>query len=178
MGFFNKENLTEAESGNWNTAENYSKIKIMSLLAVTDEYEELAEFGSLNLYEEMTDKGHLEEIKLRAFRRLINHLIRICNNSFFALKKSNQDKLETYKMELKNIRDNLNSLVTIQVNSVQKTKEIKTTSEYAVKLERVSEIKKEINVELNKGDLIFIQKDTFNPKEFKEKIFKDAIERG
>jgi len=122
MGFFNKENLTEAESGNWNTAENYSKIKIMSLLAVTDEYEELAEFGSLNLYEEMTDKGHLEEIKLRAFRRLINHLIRICNNSFFALKKSNQDKLETYKMELKNIRDNLNSLVTIQVGERPKNK--------------------------------------------------------
>ena len=178
MGFFNKESLTEAESGNWNTAENYSKIKIMSLLAVTDEYEELAEFGSLNIYEEMTGKEHLDEIKLRAFRRLINHLIRICNNSFFALKKGNQETLEKYKKELKEIRDNLHLLIKVQVNSVQKTKEIKVTEEYALKLERISEIKKEINVELNKGDLIFIQKDTFNPKEFKEKIFKDAIERG
>ena len=178
MGFFNKDSLTEAESGNWNTAENYSKVKIMTLLAITDEYEELAEFGSLNIFDEMTDKRYTEEIKIRAFRRLINHLIRICNNSFFALKPSNQATLETYKIELKDIKDNLQVLMKVTNNQIKKEQTISLTPEYYNKLERVSEIKKSINVELNKGDLIFIHKDNFNPKEFKKRIFDDAVERG
>lgn len=178
MGFFSRDNLTESESGNWNTAENYSKIKIMNLLALADEYEELAEFGSLNLFDEITEKKMTEEIKLRAFRRLINHLIRICNNSYFALKETNRTNLEAYKKELKEILNNLAGLVEVTNNAINKTREISTNFNYLEKLERVSEIKKLINVELNKGDLIFIHKEQFNPKDFKARIFQDAIERG
>lgn len=178
MGFFGKESLTEAESGNWNTAENYSQLKIMNLLAIADEYEELAEFGSLNLFDEINNKSYSEELKLRGFRRLINHLIRVCNNSFFALKKTQQDKLESMKKELKEIRDNLPSCLVVIANNVTRTKEIKLTESYYTKLERVSEIKKEINIYLNEGDLIFIHKDSFDAKDYKKRIFQDAIERG
>jgi len=180
MGFFGKDNLSEAESGNWNTAENYSKIKIMNLLAVSDEYEELAEFGSLNLFDEITNKDYTEEIKLRAFRRLINHLIRVCNNSYFALEKHQtaQRKLESYKIELKGIREKIPNFLMVVSNSISKTQKIHLTPEYIVNLERVSEIKKEINVELNQGDLIFIHKDNFDAKEYKKRIFEDAISRG
>ena len=178
MGFFGKDNLTEAESGNWNTAENYSQIKIMNLLAIADEYEELAEFGSLNLYDEITSKGMVEEIRIRAFRRLINHLIRVCNNSFFALKSAQQNQLKSITEELKTIRDNVSNYFMIINDSVNGTKRIKLHAEFNVKLERVSELKKNINVYLNEGDLIFIHKDTFDAKDYKKRIFQDAIERG
>lgn len=178
MGFFGKDNLTEAESGNWNTAENYSQIKIMNLLAISDEYEELAESGSLNLLDEILNKSNVEEMKIRAFRRLVNHLIRVCNNSYFALKPAQQSKLETFKKELKEIRDNIPSYIGIITNSINKTKKIQLLELYYIKLERVSEIKKEINVSLNEGDLIFIHKDSFDAKDYKRRIFQDAIERG
>ena len=180
MGFFGKDNLTEAESGNWNTADDYSKIKIMSLLAIADEYEELAEFGSLNILDEMTNKAYAEELKIRAFRRLINHLIRVCNNSFFALEKHKtaQNQIENFKRELKEIRDDISKLIVMVSNNITKTREIRILPEYSIRLERVSEIKKEINVSLNEGDLIFIHKDSFDAKDYKKRIFQDAIERG
>lgn len=180
MGFFGKDNLTDAESGNWNSAEDFSKAKITSILILCDEYEELAEFGSLNLYDEIHNKGFAEELKLRGFRRLINHLIRVCNNSWFALEKhpSSQKKIEEFKKELKEIGGNLPSYISVITNDVKKTRELILTQDYYTKLERVSEIKKEINLSLNEGDLIFIHKDSFDAKDYKKKIFDDAIERG
>jgi hypothetical protein len=180
MGFFGKDSLSEAESGNWNTAENYSQIKIMNLLAISDEYEELAEFGSLNLFDEITNKGMVEEIRIRAFRRLINHLIRVCNNSYFALEKhvTAQKKLKGFVEELKEIRDNVSAYYMIIRDSISGTQRIKLLNTFSEKLEKVSEIKKEINVQLNEGDLIFIHKDNFDAKDYKKRIFQDAIERG
>jgi hypothetical protein len=180
MGFFGKENLGEAESGNWNTAENYSQIKIMNLLAISDEYEELAEFGSLNLVDEVNNASYTEELKLRGFRRLINHLIRVCNNSWFALEKhpTARTHIENYKKELKDIRDNIGKFFIISSNQVLKTRKLQILPLYYEKLDRVSEIKKEINQDLNEGDLIFIHKDNFNPQDYKKKIFDDAITRG
>ena len=49
---------------------------------------------------------------------------------------------------------------------------------FNIKLEKVSDIKKMINVYLNEGDLIFIHKDSFDAKDYKKRIFDDAIERG
>lgn len=180
MGFFGKDNLSEAESGNWNTAEDYSKLKIMNLLAIADDYEELAEFGSLNLLDEINNQNYTEELKLRGFRRLINHLIRVCNNSWFALEKHKtaQQNIETFKRELKTIRDNIGILFVISNNQVLKTRKLSILPIYYEKLDRVSEIKKEINKELNEGDLIFIHKDNFDPKDYKKKIFDDAVTRG
>lgn len=180
MGFFGRDNLTEAESGNWNTAEDYSKIKIMSLLAIADEYEELSEFGSLNLMDEIQNKQFTEELKIRAFRRLINHLIRVCRNSWFALDKHKtaQQNIEKYTNELKGIREEISSFFIMVNNEIQKTRQLRILPIYYQKLERVSEIKKEINKELNEGDLIFIHKDTFSPEDYKKKIFEDAISRG
>jgi hypothetical protein len=180
MGFFGRDNLTEAESGNWNTAENYSQIKIMNLLAISDEYEELAEFGSLNLFDEVNNTAHTEELKIRGFRRLINHLIRVCNNSWFALEKHKtaQTNIENYITELKEIRNNIGALFVIATDEIHKTRQLKILPLYYEKLERVSEIKKEINKELNEGDLIFIHKDNFDAKDYKKRIFEDAISRG
>lgn len=180
MGFFGKDNLTEAESGNWNTAEDYSKIKIMNLLGIADDYEELAEFGSLNILDEIVNQAQTEELKLRGFRRLINHLIRVCNNSWFALDKhaTAQKNIEAFKTELKAIRDNIGGLFIITHNEVTRTRQLSLLPLYYEKLDRVSEIKKEINKELNEGDLIFIHKDNFNPQDYKKKIFDDATSRG
>jgi UDP-2,3-diacylglucosamine pyrophosphatase LpxH len=150
----------------------------MNLLAISDEYEELAEFGSLNLYDEMVNKANVEEIRIRAFRRLINHLIRVCNNSYFALKEAQKKKLSEIVEELKGIRDNIGTYFIIVNDAINNIKRIKLNNDFSLKLERVSELKKEINIYLNEGDLIFIHKDNFDVKDYKKKIFQDAIERG
>jgi len=180
MGFFGKDNLSEAESGNWNTAENYSQIKIMNLLAISDEYEEMAEFGSLNLADEITNKQYTEELKIRAFRRLINHLIRVCRNSWFALEKhkSAREKIESFIKELKEIREQIGTYFIVVTDEIHKTRTLRIQPIYYTKLERVSEIKKDINQSLNEGDLIFIHKETFDVKDYKKRIFDEAISKG
>ena len=180
MGFFGKDNLTEAESGNWNTAENYSQIKIMNLLAIADEYEEMAEFGSLNLVDEIKNKEFTEELKIRAFRRLVNHLIRVCRNSWFALEKHKSARItiEGFIEELKEIRGNTSSYFMIMSNEITKTRQLSLIPKYYEVLERVSDIKKEINQALNQGDLIFIHKENFDVKTYKKQIFEDAVTRG
>lgn len=180
MGFFGKDNLTDSESGNWNTAENYSQLKIMNLLAIIDEYEEMAEFGSLNIQDEINNQNNIDELKIRAFRRLVNHLIRVCSNSWFALEKhpTAKESIEKYMDELKEVRDSIGTLFNIERNEVKKTRVLSLNNIYQVKLNRVSEIKKEINQALNQGDLIFIHKETFNPKDFKKKIIEEATTKG
>lgn len=184
MGFFGKDNLTEAESGNWNSAKEYAEKKIMNPLEMVDVYEEIAWFGTSDIISDliMQNRGNvgLDELKFKSFQRLIHKLILICNNSDFALQthSGSKTKLNSLRRELENIRDNLGKYAYIITDQTRGTKNLKLKPEYMNVLKRVSEIKKELNTPLNEGDLIFIHKETFDPKAFKKRIIDDAVTKG
>ncbi len=180
MGFFSKDNLDYSESGNWNSAKEYSERKILKYSLLADDYEVLAYLGSLDIVDELINMGNTDEIKIRGFRRLLNVLGILCSNSYFAMEKTKtaQGIVEGFRKEIKDIEKEIPNLFMVVSDQINKIKRIKLLDGYEAKLERVSEIKKLINVSLNEADLIFIHKETFDPKDYKKKIFDQATTQG
>lgn len=176
----NQDDYLISETGNWNVASDYSRLKIMKPLYLADEYETVAIFGTSSLIEEMQININIDVLKISSFKRLVSTLTLLINNTYFAIKqKDGQKKLEDFKKELKKIELIIPTLYKTKIDSRKKTKEIILIEDrYNKILSRVSEIKSLINEPLNKSHLIFTDKEEFDPKAFKKKIFEDAISRG
>lgn len=166
-----------SDHGNWNVASDYARLKIMKQLYLADEYEIIATFGFSDLIDELTIDISLDVLKIRGFKRLIKSLIMVINNSKFAVKDGKSGK-GGHKTTLNNLKEELNrywkvvpTLFEYKKDEKNKTKELKLIQkEYNQALERVIEIKSEINEPLNRYDLIFTHKEDFDPTAAKERI--------
>ncbi len=169
-----------SETGNWNVAADYARLKIMKPLYLADEYELISIFGTADFIEELNLQINPDILKIRGFKRLVNCLIMLIDNSYFAVKQDKgQTKLKEYKGELKRINKIIPVLCQTIVNKVKKTQELKIKQEkYVPVLERVLEIKALINKPLNQNHLIFTDKKEFDPRVFKDAMKKRMIEQG
>ena len=167
-----------SDSGNWNVASDYSRLKIMKPLDFCDHYENIARFGYDTMVEEVANYGvPLDSLKLIGFERLVNELIKLCGNCKFAMKTGGtRDKINEFEEKLKKIRTLLPRLYN-QIKKKNRTT-IKLNQNYYLMLDYVAEIKSNINEPLNKNHLIFTDKKEFDPKAYKEQIIKDAVSRG
>jgi len=163
-----------SETGNWNVASDFSRLKIMKQLYLSDNYANLSIFGSVDLPDENSPPLDIDRNKIDGFRRLVQCLIMIIDNTLFALKKM-KTEMEEYKKELMRINNIINVLYEIKTNHVQKTRRLVLKKEsYEEVLKRVLEIKSLINEPLNKADLIFTSHEDFDPKAAKDMI-KDGL---
>lgn len=163
-----------SETGNWNVASDYSRMKIMRPLWLADEYALVSKFGSADFIEELNIITNPDILKIKGFQRLVDCLIMLIDNSIFAV-KYDVDKLEEYKEELKRIDKIIPVLCKTRTNQLKRTSEVRLEKvKYEKVLERVLEIKALINIPLNKSHLIFTDKKEFDPKGFKKGI-KDRI---
>lgn len=179
---------SQSDYGNWNVASDYAKLKIMKHLYDADRYEIISTFGHYDLLDELMITVDVDLLKIHGFRRLINTLLMLINNSIFAIKKKASKKgqkktdreiLEHYKKELKKIKEIVPKLYTHQVNQISKTKVLKIdVKKYHTVLDIVIEIKAKINEPLNKYDLIFSHKEEFDPEKAKELMKKGITETG
>ncbi len=169
------EDVAISETGNWNVASDYSKLKIMKQLYLSDEYETIATFGASDFIDELQLQSNPDFLRIRAFRRLVKCLMMLINNSKFAIKKkTDTEKLDKYTKELVKIYNIIPKLFKISRNQIKKTSELKINKEtYDLILERVIEIKSSINDPLNASDLLFLDKEEFDPRKHK----KDLMER-
>lgn len=159
-----------SDHGNWNVAADYSKLKLMKPLYLADEFETIATFGFLDFYEETENAMNIDFIKIRGFKRLINTLLMLINNSKFAVGKD-KTILEGYEKELKKFQKITPLLYFYKRNEQKKTKELLIKPEkYNLALDRIIEIKALINEPLNKHDLIFTHKEDFDPARAKQDI--------
>ena len=170
-----------SESGNWNVASDFSRIKIMTPLAKCEYYEDIARFGYESIAEELM--GHEIQndlVRYTALRRLISELIKVCKNSKFAMKKDNTKKtLKEYEEHLRKIKEILPYLYNIKTNNINKTKELIIINEKFDKVfDIVLEIKSSINIPLNQNHLIFTDKEEFNPHAYKNSMKERMINRG
>lgn len=167
-----------SEAENWNVAGDYARLKIMKPLYLADEFELIATFGTVSFFDEMRINVNRNVLKIRGFKRLVRCLLMVINNSLFAIKNDRQ-KLLDLKEELERINKIIPLLTTKQVNQVRKTSEIKLIEDkYDSILDRVIEIKAEINGPLNKNHLIFTQREEFSIKAFKNPIKERMIGKG
>ncbi len=172
-----------SETGNWNVADQYAKSKIMRPLNLCDYYEDIAVFGYESIAEELMEfqAPPNDIIRIKAIKRLVRELIRLIENTKFALKvPGTKKKILKYKDSLDKIYKYLPNLTSVKRNNVQKT------VTYAIKdpvifdefLTQISLIKSKINEPLNKNHLIFTDKEEFDPKAFKESLKRRMIENG
>lgn len=169
-----------SETGNWNVASDYARSKIMQPLYLADEYELISIFGTADFIEELNLQINPDILRIKGFKRLVNCLIMLINNTSFAVKQDKgQPTLEKYKQELKKINKAIPLLTEIKTNQVKKTSELKLIKErYDKVLERVLEIKALINKPLNQNHLIFTDKKEFDPRAFKKGIKTRMTEQG
>ena len=168
-----------SEYGNWNVASDYARLKIMKQLYLADEYEIIATFGFSELIDELTTTFSVDVLKIRGFKRLIKSLLMVIDNSKFAIKGSHKKIIEELRKELQRYWKIIPTLFNYKRNEKTKTKELRLVEkEYNKSIERVIEIKSEINEPLNRYDLIFTHKEEFDPKAAKAKIMEDLKKRG
>lgn len=168
-----------SEHGNWNVASDYSRLKIMKQLYLADEYETIATFGFIDILEESNTDVNKDVLRLRGMKRLIKTLIMLIDNTIFAVKSKEKEKLDGLRKELLRFWKVVPSLHEYKVNQKEKTRELKLKDNlFNDALERIIEIKSEINEPLNKYDLIFTHKEDFDIKKYKDQIMQGAVDRG
>lgn len=191
------EDANISDTGNWNVASDYSKLKIMQHLYMADEYEIIATFGTSTLIEEMQLTFNPDYLRIRAFRRLVKALIMLIDNSLFAIKdvrsqfgrkqkanendktKTDKDILIEYRKDLKQVYDIIPALFKVKRDSIRKTSEVSINKElYDPVLEKVLAIKSKINEPLNRSDLLFLDKEEFDPRDFKKQIMERLATKG
>lgn len=170
-----------SETGNWNVADQYSKLKIMKPLYMADEYAEIAIFGTSSIIDDLNlQNSNIDQLKFLGFRRLIRCLITIIENSKFAIKGENdRADLKKYMDTLKNIQKSLPVLVNVRTDAIHKTREIYLEKEkYEKALEILLEIKEKINTPLNHNHLIFTDREEFDAKKFKDALKERMKSKG
>lgn len=175
-----EEGYNRSESGNWNVASDYARLKIMKPLYLADEYADIARYGTGTLLEELENQIPVDVLRLKGLDRLISTLIKLIDNSKFAIKnKTERDILETKRKELIKIQKIFPTLSKFIVNQIKRTKEVKIISEnFEPILAECLEIKATINEPLNKAHLIFVDKEEIDPRDLKKQIFEDVTNRG
>ncbi|KKK80324.1 hypothetical protein LCGC14_2824620 [marine sediment metagenome] len=136
-----------SDTGNWNVASDFSKLKIMKNLYLADEYEIVATFGTIDLYEELQANFNTDFLKIKAFKRLVKTLMMLIDNSKFAISiKNDRTLLDKYKKTLIKINGIIPLLSNNKQNRINNTSEITLDHKiYDKVLEEVINIKALIN---------------------------------
>ncbi len=170
-----------SESGNWNVASDFARVKIMTPQSKCEYYEDIATFGYESIIEELMGYSIPNDlVKYTGLRRLIKELIKLCKNSQFAMKKDGtKNKIKEHIKELERIKNILHLLVTIRRNHINKTKELTIINDrYDKILNIVLDIKSDINIPLNQNHLIFTDKEEFDAHAYKNSMKERMINRG
>jgi len=170
-----------SETGNWNVASEFARIKIMIPLTKCEHYEDLAKFGSESIAEELIGYEVQEDlVKHTALKRLINELLKICNNTKFAMKVGNSKKnLGEYEEKLIEVKNILPILYKVKIDNINNNRQLKLLQpNFDKTLEIVLDIKSAINFPLNQNHLIFTDKEEFDPHKYKDSIKKRMTDTG
>ncbi len=169
-----------SETGNWNVAADYVKLKIMKFLYWVDEYEIICTFGYSDILQELTIPVSEDKIKIVAFKRLVKYLLMLIRNTEFAIKKKeDKESFKKAKEDLERIEGIIPALYKSKTNRVTKQGSISLENEKFEKvLLEVIKIKSKINTPLNNSNLIFTPSEEFDPRAYKEKLMEDASRLG
>ncbi len=168
-----------SETGNWNLSSPYVEY-LAKLFKEADEYKEIAKFGFgdilLDLNTREKDKTILRK---RGFEKYIYKLKSIILWSQFAIKgKTDKEDFDKYYKFLEYIEKNtLKNIITTEPVGM-KSRDVINEELFNVNFEKVEEIDMKMREPMNKADLIFMHKETFDPNEFKKKTAERFKEGG
>jgi hypothetical protein len=173
-----RKDFEASETGNWNSAADYSKVKIFRWLAEADEMEMLATYGTSSFEEDfMFNEETKVKARLLAIEKLRKVLSMIIKNTSFAIKAGDKESFEDYEKRLNIMKDGL--LNVKKVTTMRNKKIVKIDEKLFDKfLNILIEIKSNLNEPLNKADLIFTHREDFDPKKFKKEMLEHLTDEG
>ena len=165
--------------GNWNSAGHYAQINIVEPIAQIKEYEKIARYGYTSIYSELSNLNNLNNdlMKLKGFERLVNTMITLCDNVEFAMKRGEtRKKLKSIRANLKKIRAAMHLFY--HQEQLNNSQVIRLNSKYYLALEKMAELKVDLYHQLNRNNLLFQDKEMFNPTDYKKKIIEHVTTHG
>jgi len=171
-----------SELGNWNSAMIYAISEIAKPLAMTTVYRDIAKHGYSSFIEDITSYGiPRDKLRLDGFKWLVTELLKVIENSKSFLKiKGTKDEIEKYEKKLIQIEKLIELPILYKITTDRNgNKKVRLFEDkFNAVLDIVLKIRTDIKTPLNKNDLIFINREEFDPQEYKRQMIEDATLRG
>lgn len=175
---FRKSNQDDNDTENWNVAKSYALTKVMRWLALLDEYETVARFGTIELAQEFEISEDIRtRARLKALSRLAHGIERLIRNTIFAMKDPKDlELLTSYKDIVIQINSALPMAQSRAVDQRNNMNSITINEDMFNKLlSALVHISEQINRPLNRAGLIFRVFEDFDPDKMKEELMEDFI---
>lgn len=156
----------------WNVAQGYTTLKILTHLVESDKLVKIAIYGAENIEDSLLiDKASKISNRLEAIKRLVDCLKIIIENSDFAIKESDKDKVDKIKKKIKEVEDVLDGIEHITIDQRTNFQALNITEEHFRNcLKELREIKTELPKILNDNKLIFPGSDEIDLDALKEAL--------
>jgi len=161
---------------NWNVAIGYSNLKILKLLVQLDDYDTLAQFGTKEMNEDIPlSDMQIKKRRVEALERLHQNLRLLIGNTLFALKSNDVVIAKQYLDRVKSIENYLSNVYDSDEDEVSYDETFEINEKlFKIILETLRNIKDNINIVLNRANLIFRQSEDIDL----DKLTRDIIEGG
>lgn len=178
-----QDDISFVQSGNWNIADAYSKLKTMKLIYEFDQYRTLAIFGSADILEDFVITQEVKnEARIKALRRIKEILEMIIDNSLFAIKKKSDkvimENCHDLLIEIEKLFPFVEKVILIEnYNGMRRV--ININEEIFHKIYKILiHVYKEILTPMNNSDLIYTSYEEYTVDEIKDSFKKRLIEQG
>jgi len=161
---------------NWNVAEGFTSLKILKPMVECDKLILIAKYGAWNIEESLTLPLEIKtDLRLEAILRLIDALKLIIENSVFACKEKDRDKLKDLRKQIVDVEKYVGAIKSVKINQ-QTKKETITINEkhFGLCLDKLRAIKEMIYYPINQNGLIFRTSEEVDL----DKIKNELIEGG
>lgn len=171
----NQEGMVSLGTDAWNSAEGYSKIKILRLLVLLDKYEDIALYGNSDIDEVIGDPSVVTERREEGLRRFLSSMRQLLGNCKFAIKKANRSQINEFIKQIDFVEERLDGISTVEQNLVTQDYSYKINEKYFRMCYKIlRDIKDEMNFPINASGLIFRENDEIDL----DKIMREIVEGG
>lgn len=170
-----------SEVGNWNSSANYAYEEINNPLKASTKYMDVALHGYVNFEESLYYIDLPKDVlRYEGLKRFVNELLKVITNSYAFFKvKGTKNTVDKCEKDLLKIREMLKYPIVFKMKTdIHGNKTIVLNENFERVVDCVIQLKKKLLTPLNKNDLVFFNKEEFDPKEYKRRVIEDAISMG
>jgi hypothetical protein len=155
----------------WNTADGFSKIKILRLLIQLDLDEEIAMFGKKDDQEQIMDE-QIPYRRMDGFEKFIFHLKQLIGNCKFSIEKGLDETIVAqFITRIEQVEEVSDGIASRFINDITKEDELKINEHhFKICFNILQKVKDDLNFPLNRASLIFRQGDELNLDEIMRTI--------
>ena len=172
MSNYNNQKV-ENNSEAWNVAQGYTHLKILKPLVEMDKLVKIAIYGTENIEESFNVPQQIKiNLRIEAINRLIDTLKEIIENSDFAMNlKDTSQTLKDLNNRIFEVEKYISGISKVETDQRTQEKRIKINEDhFDLCLQELRNIKKEINIPLNKNSLIFPTSDEIDLDKMKNEL--------